>query len=144
MTRRSEKDTDDDERLQPTVRYLQRLGPENLELLFQSARWVMSQDRDAGFEVISNLRVRDIRVEYIQKIFTSEEVELPRDKVADFMESVDLPITCRYLKYLIDERAEASPYFHDRLAESYLHMVLKTKPGDDGGHLPNSFSACAH
>jgi hypothetical protein len=49
------------------------------------------------------------------------------------MESIDLPITCRYLRYLINERAEASPYFHDRLAESYLRVVLKTKPGDDGG-----------
>jgi hypothetical protein len=63
------------------------------------------------------------------QIFTSEEVELPRDKVADFMESIDLSMCARYLEYIIGEREELSRYFHDRLAELYLRMILQSKGG---------------
>jgi Vam6/Vps39-like protein vacuolar protein sorting-associated protein 39 len=39
------------DKLQPSISYLQRLGPEYLEQIFKSSRWVFEQDRDIAFEV---------------------------------------------------------------------------------------------
>ncbi|KAI0370322.1 hypothetical protein BV20DRAFT_1121321 [Pilatotrama ljubarskyi] len=111
----SEKETDIHDKLMPTVSYLQRLGPEHLDQIFEHSRWVFDQDRDIGFE-----------------IFTSEEVELPKERVADFLEHIDPAICARYIEYLISERGETSQEFHDRLAELYLRMtVAAKKKGDD-------------
>ena len=61
------------------------------------------------------------------QIFTSEDVELPRQSVVDFLDSIDRQICARYLEFLINERKEVDPRFHDRLAESYLTMTLTAK-----------------
>lgn len=39
------------EKLTPSVNYLQRLGPEYLDLIFDHSRWVFEQDVDIAFEV---------------------------------------------------------------------------------------------
>ncbi|KAI0714450.1 hypothetical protein C8T65DRAFT_644360 [Cerioporus squamosus] len=112
----SEKETDPHEKLMPTVNYLQRLGPEHLDQIFEHSRWVFEQDRDIAFE-----------------IFTSEEAELPKESVADFLERLDPAICARYIEFLISERGETSQKFHDRLAELYLRMTISAKRmGDDG------------
>ena len=36
----------------PTISYLQKLGPEHLEQIFKSARWVFEMNQDMAFEVI--------------------------------------------------------------------------------------------
>lgn len=58
---------------------------------------------------------------------------MPKQPVADFLEQLDPAICARYIEYLIDERAETSQEFHDRLAELYLRMTIAAKKrGDDG------------
>ena len=52
LFRLSEKEDDIRDKLSPTVSYLQKLGPEYLDQIFESARWVFSQDREIAFEVI--------------------------------------------------------------------------------------------
>ena len=47
----SEKEDDPRDKLMPSVSYLQKLGPEHLEQIFKSARWVFEQNRDIAFEV---------------------------------------------------------------------------------------------
>ncbi|CDO70890.1 hypothetical protein BN946_scf184804.g22 [Trametes cinnabarina] len=112
----SEKETDVRDKLMPIVTYLQRLGPEHLDQIFEHSKWVFEQDRDIAFE-----------------IFTSEEVELPKGQVADFLERLDPAICARFIEYLIKERGEVSQEFHDRLAELYLRMTMAAKKrGDDG------------
>ena len=70
---------------------------------------------------------------YFFQIFTAEVVELPRSKVADFLEELDPDLCARYLEYLIGEREESSTLFHDRLAELYLDMALDAqKKGNEG------------
>lgn len=49
--RLSEKETDLRDKLTPSVNYLQRLGPEYLELIFKHSRWVFEEDHDIAFEV---------------------------------------------------------------------------------------------
>ena len=51
VCRLSEKETDPHDKLMPTVNYLQRLGPEHLEQIFEHSRWVFEQNRDIAFEV---------------------------------------------------------------------------------------------
>ncbi|OCH95424.1 hypothetical protein OBBRIDRAFT_816580 [Obba rivulosa] len=106
----SEKETDKRDKLTPSVTYLQRLGPEHLDLIFEYSRWVFEEDPDVGFE-----------------IFTSEEAELPRQRVTEFLEKIDAGLAARYLEHLIQERGEGSSLFHDWLAELYLRMTLTAK-----------------
>ncbi|KDQ57202.1 hypothetical protein JAAARDRAFT_58670 [Jaapia argillacea MUCL 33604] len=110
----SNKESDVTDKLMPSINYLQRLGPEYLDLIFESSRWIFAQDRDTAFQ-----------------IFTSEEVELPRQRVADFLESIDPEICAHYLEYLIHERAEEDPTYHDRLAQVYLSMTVRSKKRGD-------------
>ncbi|KAA1467551.1 hypothetical protein DENSPDRAFT_832639 [Dentipellis sp. KUC8613] len=110
----SDKETDMRDKLGPSISYLQRLRPEHLDQIFKSSRWVFEQDPDMAFQ-----------------IFTSEEVELPRQSVTNFLESVDPKISARYLVYLIEERNEGSYQFHDRLAELYLKMTIDGKKRHD-------------
>jgi len=68
-----------------------------------------------------------------KKIFTSEEVELPPQHVANFLESVHRKFCARYLEFLIEERHEESSVYHDRLAALYLRMTVDAKrTGDEG------------
>ena len=67
------------------------------------------------------------------QIFTSEEVELPKERVTDFLERIDPAVCARFIEYLIAERGETSQEYHDRLAELYLRMtIVAKKRGDDG------------
>lgn len=50
--RLSEKETDLEDKLAPSISYLQKLGPEYLDQIFESSRWVFQQDPDKAFEVI--------------------------------------------------------------------------------------------
>ncbi|KAJ7510485.1 hypothetical protein B0H11DRAFT_1190833 [Mycena galericulata] len=110
----SEKETDMEEKLSPSIYYLQKLGPEHLDEIFASARWIFEKDSTMAFQ-----------------IFTSEDVELPRSPVADYLESIDPLLCIRYLEFLIEERQEESTTFHDRLAELYLKMTLSAKKRND-------------
>jgi Vam6/Vps39-like protein vacuolar protein sorting-associated protein 39 len=76
------------------------------------------------------------------KIFTSEEVELPPQHVANFLEGVNRKFCARYLEFLIEERYEESYIYHDRLAELYLRMTLDAKNARDAGML-SSNNGCA-
>ncbi len=51
--RLSEKEDDLHDKLMPTISYLQKLGPEHLEQIFKSARWVFEMNQDMAFQVIS-------------------------------------------------------------------------------------------
>ncbi|KAJ3573523.1 hypothetical protein NP233_g2376 [Leucocoprinus birnbaumii] len=106
----SEKETDTEDKLRPSITYLQKLGPEYLDHIFQFSRWIFETDADMAFE-----------------IFLSEDVELPHQAVANYLESIDPKICAKYLEFIIDERQEESPAFHDRLAELYINMTLTAK-----------------
>jgi hypothetical protein len=49
--RLSDKETDMKDKLTPSISYLQKLGPEHLEQIFDSARWIFEKDRELAFEV---------------------------------------------------------------------------------------------
>lgn len=47
----AEKEEDEEEKLGPSIRYLQRLGPEHLAQIFEFSRWVINENKDQGFQV---------------------------------------------------------------------------------------------
>lgn len=53
--RLSEKETEKEDKLMPSVYYLQKLGPEHLQQIFDSSRWIFDQDRDMAFQVNSHI-----------------------------------------------------------------------------------------
>ncbi|KAJ3506301.1 hypothetical protein NMY22_g17296 [Coprinellus aureogranulatus] len=109
------KDEDDiEEKLDPSIRYLQKLGPENLSQIFESAKWIFDTDKDRAFQ-----------------IFISEEAELPPQPVCDYLEKINPRLCIRYLEYLLAEKHEESPEFHDRLAGLYLSQTLVGKKRGD-------------
>ncbi|KZT39975.1 hypothetical protein SISSUDRAFT_1113449 [Sistotremastrum suecicum HHB10207 ss-3] len=100
------KEDDPEDRFRPTISYLQKLGPEYIDQVFESAHWPLKEVPDMAFE-----------------IFTSEDVMLPPSAVADYLETVNTTLAIRYIEYLIEERAEVSVPFHDRLAYLYLQRI---------------------
>ena len=47
----SKEEDDVEEKLDPSIRYLQKLGAEHLSQIFESARWIFDTDKDMAFQV---------------------------------------------------------------------------------------------
>ena len=89
-----------------TVAYLQNLPPEMIDLILDFARWPLERDRDLGMEVF---------------LADTENAEtLPRAKVLDFLQGIDAKLAVRYLEHIIHELNDATPTFHQRLADTYI------------------------
>jgi len=101
---------DDEEQLGPSIRYLQKLGPEYIEQIFESSRWILQRNQDLGFQ-----------------IFISEDVELSHPQVCHFLESIDSELCIRYLHYLINEREEPGVHFHNHLGLLLISVTRNYK-----------------
>jgi hypothetical protein len=73
--------------------------------------------------------------DFSAQIFTSDDVELPRKAVADYLEGISPGLCAHYLEFLIAERQEESALFHDRLADLYLSMTVAAKKRGDQSSL---------
>ncbi|KAG8793698.1 Vacuolar morphogenesis protein 6 [Ceratobasidium sp. 428] len=107
----------------PSIRYLQKLGPEYLDLIFKSARWIFEAKPDLAFN-----------------IFTAEEVELPRGAVADYLEGIDPMLAIKFIEYLFSECQEESHTFGDRLGELYLRSAVQFRRAKDKGDYEHLYS----
>ena len=47
----SAKENDEEEKLGPIVRYLQKLGPEYLQIIFEASKWVFDVNSNMAFQV---------------------------------------------------------------------------------------------
>lgn len=65
----SQDETDPEEKVEPTVRYLQKLGSAHLDLIFESSKWIFEVDQNAGLKV-GTLRPRVCSTTYAD-IFSS-------------------------------------------------------------------------
>lgn len=94
---------------QRTVLYLQNLGPENIELILQFARWVLETHPQDGLS-----------------IFTEEipEVEaLPRPKVLDFLLRHHKILVIPYLEHVVNVWKDTSTILHDALVHQYREQA---------------------
>lgn len=55
LSRMSEDEDDVKEKVGPTVRYLQKLGVDHLEVVLAASEWVFEQDKEAGLQVRRSL-----------------------------------------------------------------------------------------
>lgn len=112
-----------------TVQYLQHLGPEHLELIFEYAEWVIKQYPEDGL-----------------KIFTEDlpEVEsLPRRSVLDYLEKLNKSnkdLAIKYLEHVIYDWNDTSEEIHSHFAQllrekvqTLMREYLQSLPE---GHLP--------
>ncbi|GAA5930252.1 Vam6p [Sporobolomyces koalae] len=107
LLRQISADEDDpEEKVGATVRYLQKLGPDQLEVIFGASKWVFEHDIRAGLEIF----IADL-----------EEVEsLPRHAVMAHLENVGSEVCVKYLEHIIHELGEQGSDFHEKLIELYL------------------------
>lgn len=47
----ADEEDDPEEKVGPTIRYLQKLGADHVAVIFESSRWVFEADRKAALEV---------------------------------------------------------------------------------------------
>ena len=94
---------------QRTVAYLQNLPPEMIDLIIQFAEWPLRKDPDLGMEVF---------------MADTENAEtLPRPKVLQFLQGIDRNLAVKYLEHIIHELNDATPEFHQKLANIYIETL---------------------
>ncbi|TVY32346.1 Vacuolar morphogenesis protein [Lachnellula subtilissima] len=101
---------------QRTVGYLQNLPPEMIDLILEFAEWPLRADPDLGMEVF---------------LADTENAEtLPRDRVVEFLEGIDVDLAVKYLEHVINELNDTTPDFHNQLVSAYL-KDLKARQDTD-------------
>lgn len=109
-----------------TVRYLQQLPFEMIDLILQYAEWPIHQTPELGLQIF---------------IADTENAEsLPREKVLKFLDGVDTSLSLKYLEHVVRELEDRTPYFHDRLVELYVDKLRKL----DDGHTDRDASDIRH
>lgn len=94
---------------QRTVGYLQQLPPEMIDLILEFAEWPLRTDPKLGMDVF---------------LADTENAEtLPREKVLNFLQEIDLKLAVRYLEHIVEELNETNPDFHQRLVDLLLERL---------------------
>ncbi|KAL5323920.1 hypothetical protein ACEPPN_008462 [Leptodophora sp. 'Broadleaf-Isolate-01'] len=94
---------------QRTVGYLQNLPPEMIDLILEYADWPLRQDPILGMEIF---------------LADTENAEtLPRDKVVNFLQGIDIDLAVKYLEHVINELSDLTPEFHNRLVGAYIQKL---------------------
>ncbi|KAH8730388.1 vacuolar morphogenesis protein-like protein AvaB [Phaeosphaeriaceae sp. PMI808] len=94
---------------QRTIGYLQQLPPELIDLILEFAEWPLRTEPERGMDVF---------------LADTENAEtLPRDKVLDFLQKIDVKLAVRYLEHIVEELNETNPDFHQRLADLLLERL---------------------
>jgi tetratricopeptide (TPR) repeat protein len=94
---------------QRTVGYLQQLPPEMIDLILEFADWPLRTDPKLGMDIF----LAD----------TKNAEEMPRDKVLNFLQQIDLKLAVRYLEHIVEELNETDPEFHQRLVDLLLERL---------------------
>lgn len=98
-----------------TKEYLQHLGKEHVELIFEYAEWVLREHPDEGLKIF----IED----------SSESESLPRNVVLEYLERIDSAFTIPYLEHIIYEWKDADHLLHDTLANKYREKIRLTMEG---------------
>lgn len=98
-----------------TIKYLQEIGNEHKQLIFEFAGWVLEKYPEDGL-----------------KIFTEDiqEVEdLPRAEVLDYLLKNHKSLVIPYLEHIIHVWDESKPIFHNILIQQYQEQIDSMKLG---------------
>ena len=94
------------------VLYLQNLGADHIDLIFQHARWIFEANAEDALEIFAD----DL-----------PEVEtLPRKQVLNFLLAANKASVIPYLEFVIKEWGETNPVFHNTLILQYKDEIVST------------------
>ncbi|KAL3457375.1 hypothetical protein BJX64DRAFT_280632 [Aspergillus heterothallicus] len=106
---------------QRMIAYLQHLPPDQIDLILEFADWPVREEPKLGMDIF---------------LADTENAEtLPRAKVLDFLQNIDVKLAVQYLEHVTGELNDLTPDLHQRLVSLYLDRLLKRK--SDG----NAFSS---
>lgn len=110
-----------------TIQYLQHLGGEHLELIFEFAKWVLKEHPDDGL-----------------KIFTEDLTEtenLNRAQVLNYLCETEPDLVIPYLEFIIYKWKDENSIFHNTLVNKYcekiLFLLVEYKDSLPEGHRPS-------
>ncbi|KAI5855533.1 SPX-domain-containing protein [Durotheca rogersii] len=104
---------------QRTIKYLQNLPPEMIDIILEFASWVLRRNPDQGLEIF---------------VADSENAEtLPREKVVNYLGTIHVYLEIRYLQHIITELEDGTPDFHNRLVE----LLVQALKADERNELWN-------
>ncbi|KAI9372649.1 hypothetical protein BJX61DRAFT_533804 [Aspergillus egyptiacus] len=99
------------------VAYLQHLPPAHLDLILEFAEWPIREEPELGMEIF---------------LADTENAEtLPRDKVLEFLQNIDVKLAVRYLEHVIGELNDLTPDLHHRLVSLYLDRLQRSGDHED-------------
>ncbi|KAL3471829.1 vacuolar sorting protein 39 domain 2-domain-containing protein [Aspergillus californicus] len=99
------------------VAYIQHLPPDQIDLILDFAQWPIKEDPELGMEIF---------------LADTENAEtLPRHKVLEFLQKLDVKLAVRYLEHVIEELNDLTPDLHQRLASLYLDRLQHRKDNDN-------------
>ena len=95
--------------------YLQKLGRQFLDLIFEFSTPLLQTFPDDGLEVFTDDDPSNGMLVH----------ELPRDAVLSHLDKIDVKLAMKYLEHIIHTRKDETPDFHNRLAAFYLDRILQ-------------------
>ncbi|XP_055613436.1 vam6/Vps39-like protein [Uranotaenia lowii] len=100
-----------------TIQYLQHLGIEDKQLIFEFSGWVLEKHPDDGLKIF----IEDI----------PEVKNLPRAEVLDFLLKDHKKLVVRYLEHIINVWDEQKALFHNILIQQYREKLISLKNDPD-------------
>ncbi|PLW47262.1 hypothetical protein PCANC_12409 [Puccinia coronata f. sp. avenae] len=112
--------------IEPTVRYLQKLGSTHLSLILESSKWVFSlcqeqeEEEEGGSTAGCSLGLVKAALEIFVADLSAVE-SLPKHKIVAFLESLKSPTPIRlYLEFVVRSQKDQDPFFHEQLIQIYV------------------------
>ncbi|SJX63147.1 related to Vam6/Vps39-like protein involved in vacuolar morphogenesis [Sporisorium reilianum f. sp. reilianum] len=102
----ADEEEDVEEKMRPTIQYLQNLGPEFIDVILEASHWLLEVDSELGMEVFT--------------ADTGKVGSWPRLRIVDDLNRFDKALCAVYLEFIIDNVGEADPELHDKLIRLYL------------------------
>nr|CAB3267641.1 vam6/Vps39-like protein [Phallusia mammillata] len=93
------------------IKYMQHLGKENVEIIFEFAPAVLKAQPLEGLQIFTG--------------DTSEVESLPKKEVLDFLDSISHALVVAYLEHVIFIWDDSTSEFHNRLATAYKDKTLQ-------------------
>jgi Vam6/Vps39-like protein vacuolar protein sorting-associated protein 39 len=107
---------DPEEKLEPTIRYLQNLDAEHINVILEASHWVLEEDSELGLEIFT--------------ADTGKVSSFPRLAIVQDLENFSPLLCIRYLEFIIATFGESEPALHEKLL--FLYLRRATELGQSG------------
>lgn len=110
--------------LDKSIYYLQHIGAEHINLIFEFASWILDLNPEEGLKIF----IEDL-----------QEVEhLPRPKVLDYLLRTHKSLVIQYLEHIVHTWVDTNPLFHNALVHQYREKVQQMEKDQPGAqHVQN-------